>query len=211
MKDGWQEQQPTASEANRSMQNGKYIYLRAALLILAVALAVSGQAAFASDKLDIGLILYGLSLPLSIRALVGTTDTGLRDLEEPCHGQRRKMVSMLLIVLAVICEILILWLDCQGALGNAHAFPLYLLCVALFALSFLVLDGNPLQKLSDNRWEMAGLVAVLVLAFGLQVYRVDTMPPGFWTDEGNDGMEALQVLSGEFPTPFRVDWGATQP
>lgn len=177
------------------------------LLVLVIALAVLGQVAFTKGQQDTGLILYGLSLPLSVCALAGTNYARVRELLEPRHGQRRTRAFILLLVLAVACEIIVLWLDHRGALSDADAFPLYFLCVALFAVAFLVLDGNPLKKLSGNRWEMVVLALIFISTFGLRAYRLDIMPPGFWTDEGNDGIEALQVLSGEFPTPFRVDWG----
>jgi DNA-binding beta-propeller fold protein YncE/4-amino-4-deoxy-L-arabinose transferase-like glycosyltransferase len=185
---------------------GSSSLLRPALLVLGIALAVAGQVAFTKYRLNIGLILYGLSLPLSIYALAATSCAEVGD-QEPHHRQRRERASVLLITLAVACEIMILWLDKRDTLSEASAFPLYFLCVALFAGAFLVLDGNPFKKLSGNPREIVLLALILLLAFGLRAYRVDIMPPGFWTDEGNDGMEALQVLSGEFPSPFRVDWG----
>jgi DNA-binding beta-propeller fold protein YncE len=205
------EEQLPVSTADLSESSGKPFlsasFLKPALLVLAIALAVAGQVAFTKYRLNIGLILYGLSLPLSIYALAATSYAEVREHQEPHRGQRRKRASILLITLAAACEIIILWLDKRDTLSEASAFPLYFLCVALFAVAFLVLDGNPFKKLSSNPREIVLLALILLLAFGLRAYRVDIIPPGFWTDEGNDGMEALQVLSGEFPTPFRVDWG----
>jgi DNA-binding beta-propeller fold protein YncE/4-amino-4-deoxy-L-arabinose transferase-like glycosyltransferase len=205
------EEQLSASTADLSEPSGKPLlsasFLKTALLVLAIVLAVAGQVAFTRHRLNSGLILYGLSLPLSIYALAATSYAEVLEQHAAHHGQRRKRACILLIALAAACEMIILWLDKRNTLSEASAFPLYFLCVALFAAAFLVLDGNPFKKLSRNPWEIVILVLILLLAFGLRAYRVDIMPPGFWTDEGNDGIEALQVLSGEFPTPFRVDWG----
>ena len=180
---------------------------RPALLVLSIALAVSGQVAFTRAQRNLGVVLYGLGLLLSVYALAGTGYAAATMSRESHTGQRRKIASASLIVLAVACELIVLWLDRQRSLSDADAYPLYFLCMALFAAAFLVLDGNPLRRLSSDWWEVAALVIMLIAAFGIRTYRLDTMPPGFWGDEGNDGLEAVQVLSGEFPTPFRTDWG----
>ena len=51
------------------------------------------------------------------------------------------------------------------------------------------------------------LAGVLTVAVFLRFYRLETVPPGLWHDEAFNGLDALRVLSGEFPVIFEANHG----
>ncbi len=95
----------------------------------------------------------------------------------------------------------------------ALAFPSINLLTALFwglAMASLVaigfeLDGLPYGVIRDgirtalapeHRAEVASVAAIMVVAFVMRAYRVDTIPPMFHGDEGEVGLTAVSVLEG---------------
>jgi 4-amino-4-deoxy-L-arabinose transferase-like glycosyltransferase len=89
---------------------------------------------------------------------------------------------------------------------QAEVPVLYLLSLGLFVAAFLRL-GRGRIAWPRLTWTDALAIGVIVLALVLRAYHVDTIPPGFWGDEGNDAIEAQDVLQGRFPSPFNTDWG----
>jgi 4-amino-4-deoxy-L-arabinose transferase-like glycosyltransferase len=55
----------------------------------------------------------------------------------------------------------------------------------------------PLRR---HEWLTLGLITAMALA--VRVWGLGTMPPGLWFDEGLNGLNALQVLRGEWPLYF---------
>jgi 4-amino-4-deoxy-L-arabinose transferase-like glycosyltransferase len=87
------------------------------------------------------------------------------------------------------------------------AVPLYAAAVFLFVPAI----GNRFEaraRGSESRtaWELIVLLGILCLAFVLQGYRVALIPPGFHGDEGESGMQALQLLHGEVGSLISVGW-----
>lgn len=50
------------------------------------------------------------------------------------------------------------------------------------------------------------MALVTLLALGLRVWNVGTIPPTLGGDEGSQGLEALRVLKGEITNPFNTGW-----
>ena len=171
-------------------------------LLVAIVMALIAQGCFAGGERDCALILYGISIPLAIYALVGAK-------AEPHKEQwiKRKTTSALLAVTALTLEAVTLFREAKGVISAKEALPFYVLSIVIFALAILVFDRIALKRPHISRWETLALAAIILLALALRLYRLDSIPPGMWGDEANDGLEALRVLSGQFSTPFTTDWG----
>ena len=59
------------------------------------------------------------------------------------------------------------------------------------------------------RWEVGGVLLLLLVGVGLRVYRLDRIPPGIFVDETNAAGDALRLLSGWPGSPFGVGWYET--
>jgi hypothetical protein len=87
------------------------------------------------------------------------------------------------------------------------AVPLYSASVLLFVLATRSRFEARLQETEPRTaWEMMLLLGIVCLAFVLQGYHVADMPPGFHGDEGESGMQALQLLHGEAGSLISVGW-----
>ena len=87
------------------------------------------------------------------------------------------------------------------------AVPLYSAAVLLFVLATRSRLEARLQKTEPRAaWEIVILLCILGLAFVLQGYHVAEIPPGFHGDEGESGMQALQLLHGEVGSLISVGW-----
>lgn len=62
-------------------------------------------------------------------------------------------------------------------------------------------------RLSPGRREALTVLAVLLVAAALRLYRLDDLPPGLWYDEAVNGVDALGVLRGERPIFFEGNQG----
>jgi 4-amino-4-deoxy-L-arabinose transferase-like glycosyltransferase len=87
------------------------------------------------------------------------------------------------------------------------AVPLYTVAVVLFCLATGT-TFETTQRSSEpvGRLELLLLVLVVILGFSLMGYRVADIPPGFHGDEGESGMQALQLLQGEVESLISVGW-----
>ncbi len=72
-----------------------------------------------------------------------------------------------------------------------------------------VLDpAGVLSALSIPKWlEWAFFGGILLLAIFLRLYRLDTIPPGIWSDETNSAVNAMYILGGQTVSPFSIGWG----
>ncbi len=87
------------------------------------------------------------------------------------------------------------------------AVPLYTVAVILFVMATGI-RFETTQRTSEplRRLELLLLVLIVILGFGLMSYRVADIPPGFHGDEGESGMQALQLLHGEVESLISVGW-----
>jgi 4-amino-4-deoxy-L-arabinose transferase-like glycosyltransferase len=87
------------------------------------------------------------------------------------------------------------------------AVPLYLAAVLLFVLATRsrVPPGRESTE-PHTVWEVVILLGIVGLAFVLQGYHVADIPPGFHGDEGESGMQALQLLHGQVGSLISVGW-----
>lgn len=55
-------------------------------------------------------------------------------------------------------------------------------------------------------WRTVTLIAILLLAFFLRLWRLDSLPPGLSHDEAYNGLDALAILDGETFPIFHEGW-----
>jgi hypothetical protein len=85
--------------------------------------------------------------------------------------------------------------------------PLYAAAVFLFLLATRGRFDTWVKKPEPHAvWEFVLLLCVMGLAFVLEGYHVADIPPGFHGDEGESGMQALQLLHGEVGSLISVGW-----
>ncbi len=57
-----------------------------------------------------------------------------------------------------------------------------------------------------KRWHLLILLAIVLLAAALRLYRLDALPPGLYHDEAYNGLDALALLRGEPRPLFHEVW-----
>ena len=163
---------------------------------LAIAALVMGTLAQSSLTLSPRLLaacLVTLGLLLLVSSFLARRVTSLQ-------GER---IANLALLLTLIGGALVL-----KTLSSFRAtVPLYVAAVILFVLAI----GNRFetrQRKAERHttWEMALLLGILALGFILQGYRVAVIPSGFHGDEGESGVQALQLLHGEVGSLISVGW-----
>lgn len=60
---------------------------------------------------------------------------------------------------------------------------------------------------SRRKWDLLGLIAVLVLSAGLRFWRLGAVPPGLTHDEAGHGQDAVAILRGARPIYQTVGYG----
>jgi 4-amino-4-deoxy-L-arabinose transferase-like glycosyltransferase len=86
---------------------------------------------------------------------------------------------------------------------NRWVFAILLVCVA----AWLVQEKtNPEQKTIDNKWLLPGVAVIILLAFGLRIWQLGSIPFTLGGDEGEQGVEILRVLGGQLTNPFITGW-----
>jgi 4-amino-4-deoxy-L-arabinose transferase-like glycosyltransferase len=61
------------------------------------------------------------------------------------------------------------------------------------------------------RWEVAALLGITLMALGLRLYALDTLPLGLWRDEARHGLVALEIWRDQGYRPVYVVQGADLP
>jgi hypothetical protein len=174
--------------------------------LLALALGGLGQAALLRRNLPIAGILYVLAILVFIaatRALVlphPSQTAGLGPLVLLAPSAARKLLGVLLLAgtVGVCVGSLILFATEHPVSG---AWGLHLLAVALFLTGVAVLFPSNREGPRLSRRGALLLVAILVLAGGLRLYKLGTEPFGCWWDEANNGIVAQSLVAAGADRP----------
>jgi 4-amino-4-deoxy-L-arabinose transferase-like glycosyltransferase len=67
------------------------------------------------------------------------------------------------------------------------------------------------MNMSFSRRELLLLALVVIVAAGLRLYRLETIPPGLAGDTAYKGVAANRILGGEHPIFFAESWGGIEP
>ena len=93
-----------------------------------------------------------------------------------------------------------------GSRPQFTGLPLWLwfISIPLFVVGTWFQERSPHEekKRDISRWEIGLLFLILLAAFFLRVWQIDRIPNGCQSDECNNGLDALQWLSGAPYTPY---------
>jgi hypothetical protein len=124
--------------------------------------------------------------------------------------KRQRNIALVLIGAALV---LTFWVT-QDSVGggnvnaswllNRWALAILLVCVA----AWLVQEKTNSEQNTNNnnKWLLAGVAAIIVLAFGLRIWQLGDIPFTLGGDEGEQGVEVLRVLGGQLTNPFITGW-----
>lgn len=198
---------------------------RLGLLILvvgALALAALGQfylmrrPAFFWD----GLVFYLLAIMAFVTASVVAEQLPLRRQRsgEPglwdeivCAAKRQPWRPVALLVATILTILLLRLLKATPPLPNYDRAVLYWVGAILI---YLVAVAPPRPRLREdwglwweiNRRIVLVLAAIMLLALGLRLWNLGSIPPTLGGDEGSQGVEVLRILKGEIRNPFTTGW-----
>lgn len=193
------------------------------LAALAVALALYGQSRIAPDRLSVATRYYAAAI---IIWLVATHDSsGKRRPFSPVPSRSASMENHRV-------KSIFLWVALSLALSLTGAIQLHLgqysstaggllwlASLAVLLLAFRRQSSNPPSRtvrLETHTTQENGFrprivrtlpfLAILLLALAFRFHRLDDWTTGMHGDEGEVGIQALQILGGNTVSPFRTGW-----
>jgi len=164
-------------------------------ITLALILAFVGQTYFSTEGPAIdGVILFGLA------ALCLLLVPPRRDQEaggKMIDGKLGRL-NLLLVGLGVLFVILCL-VDLYLSRASNRALFLWLLGLCLFVAGFWYGSARPRWRV--HRREVLVLSLIMLVAFFMRTYHLDTMPAGVYLDEADNGVWGLRFLQSPY-SPF---------
>lgn len=124
-------------------------------------------------------------------------------------NQQRQNIAMGLILAAIA---LTLWVSRDSVSGNSSLNTAWMLIRWLFGVlmvcfaAWLIQENARNATSPRNKWLAIGVAAIVLLAFGLRIWQLDSIPYTLGGDEGEQGVEILRVLSGKLTNPFITGW-----
>jgi 4-amino-4-deoxy-L-arabinose transferase-like glycosyltransferase len=86
---------------------------------------------------------------------------------------------------------------CLYVQAPALGWPLLFVAGLLVLLSPRDVDAEPLQAPSP-RVELVSLAVLVLIAAFFRLWRLHEVPPGCWSDEAENGIETLRIMSGDW-------------
>jgi hypothetical protein len=168
-------------------------------LSLAFGLAAGGQGLLNHDKLWAGALLYGLALLLVSWTARSTTAVRQPD---PLGGLTRELQikrgAAKGLGVAAAGGVLVFSVVAYRAFGaqSTRGWVYYLLGLAYLVVATLLLTrGKGLAYLWPRTWlSRVVLAVILLLALGLRLWQLGSLPAGTWYDEALSGLQGAQWL-----------------
>jgi hypothetical protein len=185
------------------MKSGLGERLGAILILLAILLAVAGQGVLVKHP-PIGLSLWLAATVLMFFALrKNRTEPVPAITVNPVNPEKMTDWGNLTMVGAVALCCVSFYLFTTG-LPNLPAWILHAVSLVLTLMSVTLFVKGGKKNLPAEKWqraEIAALLLVLLVGGFLRFYRLSQMPYGFWYDEADDGLNALQIFSNPRDIP----------
>lgn len=184
-------------------------------LLFAVAIVAAGLAESSLILVILASTIVTLALTSTGEVEAGQPVRPWRELLEPSTWSLPKLPPAALTVGGLALGLCLLSI----VLAPTDTFSLFsaaswaLVCAAVVALG-LLMDRITLAELRAgiraafarrNREEVGAVAAITLVAFGLRIYQLDTVPLMFHGDEGIVGQMALRILDGQRPPLLAVD------
>ena len=185
------------------MKSGLNERLGAILILLAILLAVAGQGLLVKHPL-IGLSLWLAAAVLMFFALKKTKVQPIPAITvNQVNPEKMTDWGSLTMVGAVALCCVSFYLFTTD-LPNLPAWILHAVSLALALVSVTLFVKEGKKNLPAEKWqrlEIAAFVLVLLVGGFLRFFRLTQMPYGFWYDEADDGLNALQIFSNPRDIP----------
>jgi len=186
---------------------------RSVLAISAIALALLAQH-YLAERISVvdAILLYAVAAYLTVRAFAGT-----EVIEEPANASASIKASWpqrTWGALGIACLLLVLsltWL--KSPASPFWGTLLWLASLVSFILAFISQTGTGTtnsgaveRQQALQQWELVVLSFVVVVAFLLRSYNLESLPPSLHGDEAEFGLQAIKILDGQVGDIFTVGW-----
>lgn len=196
-------------------ENSNQRSIRAAVLVLCLALAAIGQIFISSRKYSwIGVAAFAasfLALVLLVRSLDGRALTRIENRLFDLIGRHMPdPLGVGLVGLAIAGSIAATWRSQTRVPSGWPAFGFWLggvVAMTAFAVREAVRSRRG-SKVSVPILEVAGIVGVTVAAFVIRFIRLTDVPYPMSGDEASVGLEGLRILAGSSTDMFRTGWSS---
>ncbi len=126
-------------------------------------------------------------------------------------NQRRKNAGVGLLIGAFI---LVFWVARDAADGDLAPGTMWMLIRWVLAMLMVSMAAWLLQENlpgeqnpgKTSKWPVVGMILILLLALGLRIWNVSSIPFTLGGDEGEQGTEILRILNGTLTNPFTTGW-----
>lgn len=203
----------TSPEANTGSMRGLLLLLAGALGLIGLA-----QQTFL-DRLEFSWTGTGLAV-VAILIFTVTAFAANNEYKMPAFLQnlfqsagRGSWQQVMLIGSVILIGILLYLLQLEPALPSYN----WTLLLWLGATALYVAAIAPPHKPAEQRWNVrtwwqqhnqtiVAIGAILIVAVGLRLFQLESIPPTLGGDEAEQGLEAIDVLNGDITNPFSTGW-----
>lgn len=185
------------------------------LLLAAVAIAIAGraQAMFSGQSSSSGWIVFAAAVVLFIAALgrVSVGQFAAAGAQVDTGGVSPQATffatGLILAAISTIGSVLLFGRESTGLLAwDLHLLSLLLLVAAFVPWGRLTRPTWPtLQQLAQRLAGALPVLLVLALATFARLWQLGTFPFGYWYDEAQNGLAALQILTDPLHRPIYFD------
>ncbi len=174
------------------------------LKILAIVIGFIAQTLI-QKHLYIALAIWLVALVVFFFGTQKSSDNAIPIIKiNPVPHEKVSQWGYIFALLAVIFSIGSFFLF-STSLPNIYAWAIHILSlIFIFVAAFGFTTSRKKRAVKSDTWrwfEIAVLIAVLLLALFLRIYKLTQLPYGFWYDEADDGLNALQIFGNMMNIP----------
>jgi 4-amino-4-deoxy-L-arabinose transferase-like glycosyltransferase len=153
----------------------------------------------------IAILLFIIGIGIFLYAMVMSKQSDELDIPlKAVLKDKPTKIFLPLIVIAILLGVVAFWLFSTNIPTIipwlVHILSLVIALVAIF--NFLPTKKRTSQKPNPwNKWEIISLSAIFLIGFILRIYRITELPYGFWYDEADHALSAVEMISNPFNFP----------
>jgi uncharacterized membrane protein len=174
------------------------------LKIIALLIGIIAQVII-QKNLFIALGLWFVALVTFFFAFRKSSGNAIPNIKtSPIRHEKVSQWGYVFSILAVIFSIVSFFLFSVD-LPNIYAWVIHIISILLILIAAIGFTTSRKKRaVKGNTWhwfEIAALISVLLLAIFLRFYKLSQLPYGFWYDEADNGLNALQIFSNSMNIP----------